>query len=46
MTNMATHVATFMYENIIYRFGCSKILVSDMGTHFLNYLIWTMTDRL
>ena len=34
-----------MYENIISRFGCPKILVSDRGTHFLNSLIREMTDK-
>ena len=37
-TNAAVHAATFMYENIISRFGCPKILVSDRGSHFLNEL--------
>ena len=34
-TNTAANAATFMYENIISRFGCPKYLVSDRGTHFL-----------
>ena len=34
--NTAANAATFMYQNIISRFGCPKILVSDRGTHFLN----------
>ena len=44
-TNTAAHAATFMYENIIVRFGCPKILVSDRDIHFLNELIQEMTDR-
>ena len=44
-TNTIAHVATFMYENIICRFGCPKILVRDRSTHFLNDLIEEMTDR-
>ena len=44
-TDMAVHVATFMYENIISRFGCPKILVSDRGSHFLNELFVKMTTK-
>ena len=33
-----TNMATFIYDNIISRFGCPKILSSDRGTHFLNSL--------
>lgn len=44
-TDTTAHVATFMYENIISRFGCPNILVSDKGTHFLNSLIFEMKDR-
>ena len=44
-TDTAAHVATLMYENIISRFGCPKILVSDRGTHFLNSLIQKMTEK-
>ena len=34
-----------MYENIISRFGCPKILVSDRSTHSLNDLISEMTHK-
>lgn len=34
----AANAASFMYENIISRFACPKILVNDRGTHFLNFL--------
>jgi hypothetical protein len=44
-TDTTAHVATFMYENIISRFDCPNILVSDKGTHFLNSLIFEMKDR-
>ena len=39
------HTVTFTSENIISRFGCPKILVSDRGTHFLNDLIAAITRR-
>ena len=44
-TNTAAHAAAFMYENIISRFGCPKILVSDRGTHFLNEMFQDLTAR-
>ncbi|PTQ27291.1 hypothetical protein MARPO_0207s0002 [Marchantia polymorpha] len=44
-TNTAAHAATFMYKNIISRFGCPKILVSDRGRHFLNEMFQELTDR-
>ena len=34
-TDDAKNVATFLYENIIVRFGYLIELVSDKGTHFL-----------
>ena len=44
-TNTAANAATFICENIISRFECPQILVSDRGTHFLNDLIEEMTHR-
>ena len=44
-TDTAVHTATFMYENIISRFGCPKILVSNRGSHFLNELFEEMTTK-
>ena len=43
--NTTKNAAIFLYENIIARFGCLKILVSDRGTHFLNDVVWDMTER-
>ena len=44
MANADT-VATFLYEEIICRFGAPRILQSDRGTHFVNELIQRMTRR-
>ena len=44
-TDTAARVATFMYENIICRFGMYKILVSNIGSYFLNSLIQETTDK-
>lgn len=33
-TDTAANAIIFLYENIIYRFGCPKIFVNDRGTHF------------
>jgi len=32
----AETVAKLIFEYILSRFGCSKILMSEQGTHFLN----------
>ena len=44
-TDTAVHAATFMYKNIISRFECPKILVSDRSLHFLNELFEKMTIK-
>jgi len=37
-------IVIFLYENIISRFGCPKILVNDRGSHFHNETIELMTN--
>ena len=44
-TNDAKHAANFLFEQVITRFGCPKILISDRGKHFLNEVIEDMTMR-
>jgi hypothetical protein len=39
----AKQTTIFLYENIISRFGCPKILISDRGFHFLNDAIVDLT---
>ena len=41
----AVTVATFIYEEIICRFGASQILQSDRGTHFVNEVIKELTEK-
>jgi transposase InsO family protein len=41
----ATTVACFIFDDIITRFGCPKILMSDQGTHFINKTIEALTQE-
>src|SRR6266540_1326486 len=41
----AEAVATFIYEEIICRFGVPRILQSDRGTHFVNEVIRKLTKK-
>jgi hypothetical protein len=38
-------VATFIYEEIICRFGAPQVLQSDQGTHFVNEVIKQLTAK-
>ena len=35
----------FIFENILTRFACPIVLMSDQGTHFLNQTIQALTEE-
>ena len=35
----------FIFENILTRFGCPRILMSDQGKHFLSQTIQLLTEE-
>jgi hypothetical protein len=38
-------VAHFLFEQVITRFGCPRIFMSDQGTHFINNTIRAMLEE-
>jgi hypothetical protein len=40
-----TTTAQFIFEDVITRFGCPNILMSDQGTHFINKTIESLTQE-
>src|SRR2546429_389579 len=42
---MATNVVKFIYEVIICKHGCPKIILSDRGTHFRNKLVEELCEK-
>jgi transposase InsO family protein len=41
----ATTTVRFIFDDIITRFGCPKILMSDQGTHFINQTVEALTEE-
>ena len=42
MSAMATK---FLFEHVLMRSGCPKILMSDRGMHFLNEMVSALTEE-
>ena len=42
----AMTAAKFIFENIVTRFGCPRILMSDQGSHFINRTVRALTKEL
>jgi hypothetical protein len=40
----AETIAHFLFEHIVTRFRCPRILMSDQGTHLINNTIWAMLE--
>ena len=40
-----TMAAKFLFEHVLTRFGCPKIVMSDHSTHFLNETITVLTEE-
>jgi transposase InsO family protein len=41
----ATTTVRFIFDDIITRFRCPKILMSDQGTHFINKIVEALTEE-
>jgi transposase InsO family protein len=41
----ATTAVHFIFDDIITRFGCPNILLSDQGTHFINKTVEALTEE-
>jgi transposase InsO family protein len=46
VTNFSAETTThFLFEKLITRFGCPRVLMSDQGTHFIKKFINSMNEE-
>ena len=42
----AVTTTRFLFENIVMQFGCTRILMSNQGSHFINRIVSALTEEL
>ena len=43
---IAATTTRFLFDNVVIRFGCPNILMSDQGSHFINRMVSSLIEKL